>query len=261
MKRLSFLITLLASALFLLPITLAQGQDQTVQPLPEDETVQPLPEDQAVQPLPEDQAVQPLPTQEDIPQSQEQGQNQGVQPVPIQDVALVSIADHYFEAANIAIEPGTTVVWVNEGKVPHTVTADDGSFNSGELYPGDSYIVTFLGAGVVSYHCQLHPRMVGSVTVGGVSRGGGPPPTEPHYSDKPTYEEDPGHAIVPPEPQSFDKPTYYEEDPRHAIVPPKPQSFNKPTYYEEDPGHATVPPRRQYSDKPAYEEDLGHAIV
>src|SRR5215207_1594895 len=246
MKRLSFLITLLASALFLLPITLAQGQDQTVQPLPEDETVQPLPEDQAVQPLPEDQAVQPLPTQEDIPQSQEQGQNQSVQPVPIKAVVSVSIADHYFEGANIAIEPGTTVVWVNEGQVPHTVTADDGSFNSGELYPGDSYIVIFLGAGVVSYHCQLHPQMVGRVTVGGNSRGGEAPPTGPHYSDKPTYQEDLGHAIVPPKPQS--------------PPPPKPQSFDKPTY-EEDLGYATVPPRRQYSDKPAYEEDPLHPIV
>src|SRR5215208_3893678 len=216
MKRLSFLITLLASALFLLPITLAQGQeDQTVQPLPEDEAVQPLPDDEIVQPLPEDQAVQPLPTQEDIPQSQEQGQNQSVQPVPIKAVVSVSIADHYFEAANIAIEPGTTVVWVNEGKVPHTVTANDGSFNSGELYPGDSYIVVFLGAGVVSYHCQLHPQMVGSVTVGGDSRGGGPPLTGPHYSDKPAYE-DPGHAIVPTEPRYSNKPTY--EDPGHVIV-------------------------------------------
>src|SRR5215203_2497787 len=164
MRRLSFLITLLASALFLLPITLAQGQDQTMQPLPQDETVQPLPQDQT---------VQPLPPQEDISQRQEQGHNQSVQPVPIQHVASVAIADHYFDVADIAIEPGTTVLWVNEGKVPHTVTADDGSFDSGELNPGDSYIVTFLGSGRLSYHCQLHPEMVGSVTVGGGDGGGG----------------------------------------------------------------------------------------
>src|SRR5215207_6735172 len=173
MRRLSFLITLLASALFLLPITLAQGQDQTMQPLPQDETVQPLPQDQTVQPLPQDQTVQPLPPQEDISQRQEQGHNQSVQPVPIQHVASVAIADHYFDVADIAIEPGTTVLWVNEGKVPHTVTADDGSFDSGELYPGDSYIVTFLGSGRLSYHCQLHSEMVGSVTVGGGDGGGG----------------------------------------------------------------------------------------
>ena len=249
MRRLAFLITLLASALFLLPITLAQGQDQTMQPLPQDETVQPLPQDQTVQPLPQDQTVQPLPQdqtvqplppQEDISQRQEQGHNQSVQPVPIQHVASVAIADHYFDVADIAIEPGTTVLWVNEGKVPHTVTADDGSFDSGELYPGDSYIVTFLGSGRLSYHCQLHSEMVGSVTVGGESRGGEAPPSGPQYSDKPAYE-DLEHAIVPTGPQPTtpqysDKPTY--EDPGHAIVPTEPRYSNKPTY--EDPGHVIV---------------------
>jgi plastocyanin len=226
MRRLSFLITLLASALFLLPITLAQGQDQTVQPLPQDQTVQSLPQDQT---------VQPLPPQEDISQRQEQGQNQSVQPVPIQDVVSVAIADHYFDVADIAIEPGTTVLWINEGKVPHTVTADDGSFDSGELNPGDSYIVTFLGSGRLSYHCQLHSEMVGSVTVGGESRGGEAPPTGPQYSDKPAYE-DLEHAIVPTEPRYSNRPTY--EDPGHAIVPTGPQYSDKPTY--EDPGHAIV---------------------
>src|SRR5215204_147491 len=232
MRRLSFLITLLASALLLLPIAIAQGQDQTVQPLPQDQTVQPLPQDQT---------VQPLPPQEDISQRrQEQGQNQSVQPVPIQDVASVSIADHYFDVADIAIEPGTTVLWVNEGKVPHTVTATDGSFDSGELNPGDSYIVTFLGSGRLSYHCQLHSEMVGSVTVGGESRGGEAPPSGPQYSDKPAYE-DLEHAIVPTGPQPTtpqysDKPTY--EDPGHAIVPTEPRYSNKPTY--EDPGHVIV---------------------
>ena len=105
--------------------------------------------------MPQEQNVQPAP------------QNQSVQPVPIQDVVSVSIADNFFDVADIAIEPGTTVYWSNEGQVPHTVTADDGSFDSGQLHPGDSYVVTFLGSGVVSYHCELHPEMVGSVTVGG----------------------------------------------------------------------------------------------
>ncbi len=145
-RRLSFLVTLLAGTLLLLPIALAQGQDQNVQPVPQEQTAQPMPQEQNVQPAP---------------------QNQSVQPVPIQDVVSVSIADNFFDVADIAIEPGTTVYWSNEGQVPHTVTADDGSFDSGQLNPGDSYIVTFLGSGVVSYHCELHPEMVGSVTVGG----------------------------------------------------------------------------------------------
>ena len=52
----------------------------------------------------------------------------------------MSIEDNYFDVADIAVEPGTTVIWTNEGQVPHTVTADDGSFDSEVLNSGDSYI-------------------------------------------------------------------------------------------------------------------------
>ena len=80
-----------------------------------------------------------------------------------QDEVVVSIQDGYFDPAAIVVAPGTTVWWVNEGDYPHNVTADDGLFDSGPLYPGDSYWVTFEGQGTVNYHCS--PQMTGSVTV------------------------------------------------------------------------------------------------
>ena len=66
-------------------------------------------------------------------------------------------------------------MWVNEGNTPHTVTADDGSFDSGTLQPGESYSHTFQSAGMVPYHCSIHPFMTGSVTVGAAAGGGGTP--------------------------------------------------------------------------------------
>ena len=80
-----------------------------------------------------------------------------------QDVVGVSIRDNYFDPADIVVAPGTTVEWVNEGQNPHSVTADNGLFDSGLLYPGDSYRVTFDGQGTTTYHCS--PQMAGSVTV------------------------------------------------------------------------------------------------
>ena len=80
-----------------------------------------------------------------------------------QDEVVVSIQDGYFDPAHIVVAPGTTVRWVNEGEKPHNVTADDGLFDSGTLYPGDSYWATFEGRGTVNYHCS--PQMTGSVTV------------------------------------------------------------------------------------------------
>jgi hypothetical protein len=50
-----------------------------------------------------------------------------------------------------------------EGQNPHSVVADNGMFDSGLLYPGESYQVTFEGSGTVTYHCS--PEMSGSVTV------------------------------------------------------------------------------------------------
>lgn len=79
----------------------------------------------------------------------------------------VSIRDFSFEPAQLSVEPGTTVTWTNEGNEPHTVTADNGLFDSGVLYPGDSYSVQFDGMGTVSYYCTLHPSLTGGMTVGG----------------------------------------------------------------------------------------------
>jgi plastocyanin len=58
-----------------------------------------------------------------------------------------------------------TVTWTNNDSTIHTVTANDGSFDSGYVNPGQSFTYTFTAPGVYEYHCQLHPWMVGYVTV------------------------------------------------------------------------------------------------
>jgi plastocyanin len=102
-------------------------------------------------------------------------QDAGVESVPIQNAWSVNIGDNFFDPPQSAVEPGSTITWTNNGDEPHTVTADDGTFDSGVLNPGDSYTVAFDGQGTVTYHCTIHPEMRGSVTVGG---GGGTAPAE-----------------------------------------------------------------------------------
>ena len=104
----------------------------------------------------------------------------GVEAVPVQDARSVGIGDNFFDPPDAAVEPGSTITWTNNGVRPHTVTADDGSFDSGVLNPGDSYTVAFDGQGIVTYHCTIHPEMRGSVTVGG---GGTAPPAEQSVSE------------------------------------------------------------------------------
>ena len=90
----------------------------------------------------------------------------------------VAIEDFYFEPADAAIQPGDTIMWVNEGNTPHTVTSDDGQFDSEVLNPGESFMFTFPEAGTFSYHCEIHPFMTGSVTVGAAAGGGGGTPMQ-----------------------------------------------------------------------------------
>lgn len=55
------------------------------------------------------------------------------------------------------VQTGTTVTWTNSDYETHTVTADDGSFASGPLEPGQQFSHTFDFAGGFVYHCDYHP--------------------------------------------------------------------------------------------------------
>ena len=88
-----------------------------------------------------------------------------VQASPVENPVTVNIQDDAFDPATTSIAPGTTVTWVNNDDEAHTVTADDGLFDSGRLDPGDSYSVWFDGSGTVAYHCEPHPHMTGSIEV------------------------------------------------------------------------------------------------
>ena len=65
----------------------------------------------------------------------------------------------------VVIGKNNTVTWVNQDIAPHTVTADDGSFDSGNLNPGYSWSYVFTTPGTYTYHCIYHPWMHGTIIV------------------------------------------------------------------------------------------------
>ena len=86
--------------------------------------------------------------------------------------AAVSANDNEFDPTEIEVESGTTITWTNNGDLPHTVTAVNGSFESGTMEPGDTFETTFNAAGQYSYYCEFHGDadgggMAGVVTVTG----------------------------------------------------------------------------------------------
>lgn len=63
----------------------------------------------------------------------------------------VNIFDYTFMPARLEVTVGTTVTWVNNDVVAHTVMAEDGSFDSGVIDPGGSFSFTFEQAGEFPY--------------------------------------------------------------------------------------------------------------
>ena len=75
------------------------------------------------------------------------------------------ISDFAFDPDPISITVGDAVTWTNEDGFAHTVTADDDSFDSGNLDSGATFEQTFDEAGDFTYHCNIHSQMTGTVSV------------------------------------------------------------------------------------------------
>jgi plastocyanin len=71
-----------------------------------------------------------------------------------------------FDPNSLTIKAGDIVAWTNQTSAPHTVTADNGDFDSGRLRPGaPPFSHTFNATGNNGYHCEIHPSMTGTVIV------------------------------------------------------------------------------------------------
>jgi plastocyanin len=70
-----------------------------------------------------------------------------------------------FSPNPLTIASGTTVTWTNSDNTQHTATSDTGAFNSNVINPGAGFSFTFQNKGTFTYHCSIHPNMVGSVVV------------------------------------------------------------------------------------------------
>jgi plastocyanin len=74
----------------------------------------------------------------------------------------VAIGDNTFTPGEVTIAPGETVTWTHQGIGTHSVTADDGSFDSSPSCPptclanGQTFRQTFSTAGTFRYHCRIH---------------------------------------------------------------------------------------------------------
>lgn len=68
----------------------------------------------------------------------------------------ISMLDSCFSGTAHFAPTGSPIVVSNDGELPHTLTAVDGSFNSDELQPGETFEITFDEPGVFEVFCTLH---------------------------------------------------------------------------------------------------------
>jgi plastocyanin len=84
-------------------------------------------------------------------------------------VATIDIAEidgpYSFYPSPATIRIDQVIVWRNEDTVTHHLVFDDGSIDTGTLAPGTVSQPIPVVAGNRSYHCTIHPTMVGAVVV------------------------------------------------------------------------------------------------
>ena len=78
-----------------------------------------------------------------------------------------------FLPATLTVPVNSKVTWVNDDNVTHTVTAADGSFNSGDIPEGSSYSRTFATTGTIKYYDSHTHSMTGILVVSDSARAEG----------------------------------------------------------------------------------------
>jgi plastocyanin len=90
-----------------------------------------------------------------------------------------------FDPAQLTVPTGSSLVVANVGGKPHTLTADDSSFDTGVITPGaeggrfagNNAVITLNKPGTYPFHCEVHPQvMKGVLVVEGPGTAAGPPP-------------------------------------------------------------------------------------
>src|SRR5436190_4031591 len=81
------------------------------------------------------------------------------------DTKTVQIVNSGFTPSSTTITVGDGVTWRNADTVNHQVVANDGSFASAVLKPGDTFTQTFSKAEKVGYHDSLFTSRKGTITV------------------------------------------------------------------------------------------------
>jgi plastocyanin len=80
-------------------------------------------------------------------------------------VSIIHIKNFAYVPDSVTIPVGSTVKFVEDDEIAHTVTASDGSFDSGNLNQKQTWTHLFTKPGTYSYYCAYHTYMKGKIVI------------------------------------------------------------------------------------------------
>lgn len=89
----------------------------------------------------------------------------GTVETPLSGTVEVTMKGFAFTPAALVVKKGTVIQITNQDSTGHSLTADDGSFDTGVFSSGKTKTLTMESVGTFAYHCTPHPSMTGTITV------------------------------------------------------------------------------------------------
>jgi plastocyanin len=92
---------------------------------------------------------------------------------PVTSRYTVDISSSAYHPADLEVETGDTITWINRDIIPHTATSDASprAIDTGTIAVGDSATYVATSAGVYRYTCSFHPTMQGRLVVRAAAPG------------------------------------------------------------------------------------------
>lgn len=78
---------------------------------------------------------------------------------------VVHLSEFKYKPQTVTVHTGEAVTFVNDDGAAHTATADDKSFDSGNLDHAQSWTHVFTKPGTYRYICTYHPFMKATIVV------------------------------------------------------------------------------------------------
>jgi plastocyanin len=80
-------------------------------------------------------------------------------------VHSIAIKRFKFDPSHVVVQVGDTIEWTNDDLAPHTASADEFGWDTGEIAKGSSVKIIITTGMETSYFCAFHPHMKGTIEI------------------------------------------------------------------------------------------------